>query len=163
MKRTTKRTSKTTPEPVATTAPEPEPIAEPITPAPTLDAMIEQRRAEAMSAAMMEGGIVLTGYWNWFNEQIRDAERQARRDITAGAETFYHLDAQAAAWTRARHLFFTAAPIALANLRELVAEQIRAEYNGTSPLAAADVAANLKDVSHGRLLHEADYDPVDYE
>lgn len=123
----------------------------------SLDNMIEQRHAELVASAVDEGGYILTGYWNWFNDQIRHAGEML--PAADSPKLVANFAADLNAWKRTRDLFFTAAPIALANLRDLVAEQVRSEFVDVDEVAAADVYSLFKGLTTRNILYHADYAP----
>lgn len=159
MSRTTKTTRKTAPQ--ATPA-QRKTVAN--IESATLTAMIDQRKNEMMRVAIGEGSYILGGYWNWFSQQINTAEDHAKGDHSdSPPHVQSNLNNDARAWKRARDLFFIAAPVALAELRELVTAQIKKEFEPVDRITAADVCANLRGVTHGELLREAMYAPFDVD
>lgn len=94
---------------------------------------------------------LLTGcYVNWFDSEIRSANVRVGRNVETRVRN--SLDANGQAWKRAKELFVTLAPIVLAELTQDIATQIGLEYQNVDDLAAADVPANLRNLSLFELM-----------
>lgn len=122
-----------------------------------MTAVLAERAEHALAEQLAENAELPKAWWRLMAEEIW-LEEIGLEEITATTEG-ERVEAvsmeTAAAWKRARHLFFSLLPEALDELRGMVAAQIEREFNG---LPASDVADNLRSMQRGTLLQYRDED-----